>query len=303
MSIPRIVALFTALALGACSQKYSFEDWPDASHLLDEEERPGAVSEQLSQGMRAADDFLRAFLIGGPEEDDYAAWILWDEERKESLDPKVTPESLPSYVQEARSRFLAWSEGNRKGLKQLEDYMGEVPFIVISRTDFSLLLEFYQDQPEVREAWFHLAQTHWNQGTEILHDVIPVAIWQALAENEAVTLEERRRWNSKYPSDRRAIYLRLAKGIQDWMGFWPTAPRERLAQRFPEGLPTEENQRLVSLMEKLLAAPAPEHSEPGLSAEDLAWLKTTECYLDLKPAMLCLGTDSWLPWMLAEDGK
>jgi hypothetical protein len=302
VSIPRIAALSTALALGACSQKYSFDDWPDASHLVTEEESP-QVPEELSQGMRAANDFWAYFYIGGPEEDQYSTWILHDEEMNEWLNPKATLETLPAHVQEACSRFLAWSQGNRGGLLELEDYMGDVPFIVLSQTDFPLLLEFYRDQPEVREAWFHLAQMHWNQSTDVLHDVVPAVVWKALAEAEFVTLEERRQWIAKYPIDRRGVYLRLAKGMKDWMGFWPTAPRERLAQRFPEGLPTEENQRLVKLMEKLLAEPAPKHGEPSLSAEELAWLKTTECYLDLRPSMHCLGSDSWLPWMVPEDGK
>lgn len=302
MSITRIAALSTVLALGACSQKYSFDDWPDASHLLAGEELQ-PLPEELIQGMRAAKDFHGAFFIGGPEEDQYATWVLWDEELNELLDPKATPESMPSFVKEARSQFLAWSQGNREGLALLEDYLGEEPFMVLSKTDFPLMLELYRDQPEVREAWFHLAQMHWNQGTVILHDVLPVEIWKALAEDEAVTLEERRRWNAKYPIDRSAIYPRLARGLNDWMSFWPTAPSKRLDQRFPEGLPIEENQRLIAVMEKLLAAPVPGHGEPGLSAEDLAWLKTTECYLDLKPAMQCLGTDAWLPWMVPEDGK
>ncbi len=236
--------------------------------------------------MRAANDFEDSFSLSALEGD-----------------PKATPATLPTHVQEAYSRFVAWSSGNREGLEKLEDYIGDVPFMVISRTDFPLLLELYRDQPEVREAWFHLAQMQWNLGTDVLHDLVPAEIWQALAEDEAVTLEERRRWNAKYPIDRGAIYPRLARGMKDWMGFWPTASAKRLDQRFPEGLPIEENQRLVKMMERLLAEPTPGHGEPGLSAEDLAWLKTTECYLDLLPAMQCFGTDSWLPWMVPEDGK
>lgn len=302
MSISQIAGLCAALTLGACSQKYSFDDWPDASHLLEGEELP-ELSEELLQGMRAADDFVHVFFVGGPEEDQYATWLLLDAYRNETLDPKASPDSLPSYVQEACSRFLAWSSGEREGLPLWEDYVGDLPFIVLSQTDFPFLLELYREQPEIREAWYHLAQVHWNQGNDVLQDIVPFVIWKALAEEEVSSLSERREWQARYPIDRRANYLRLARAVQDWMGFWPTAPPERLDQRFPDGLPTEENKKLVAMMEQLLAQPVPGHGEPALSAEDLAWLQTTEFYLDLDIGMQCLGSESWLPWMLPEEGN
>jgi len=302
VSITRIAALSTALALGACSQKYSFDDWPDASHLISEEELP-ELSPELLQGMKAADDFLAVFSIGHPLEEQFATWILFDEALNEWLDPNATPESMPGYVQDVRSRFLAWHRGKGQDLDLLEAFIDAPPFISLGEGDLGLLLQLYQQQPEIREAWFHLAQMQWNQGNDVVHENLSVVIWKALAGEGISTREERQEWLAKYPLNRRVSYLRLAKGLQDWSGFWSTAPHKGMVRHFPDGPPLEENQRIVRMIEKLLAAPAPGHGEPGLSAEELAWLKTTAFFQALEVGMQCLGTDSWLPWMVPEDGK